>query len=83
MSNLSDAQAALVAANVVLTDVKALSVKMTQLHSMLMAAQSSAGPITPAIMTAKQTNMTDVAALLTDTTAAVAAVQTVVTDLGG
>jgi hypothetical protein len=69
MTNLSDAQAALAAANVVLADLNAL-------RDTLQKAQVSAVPISPEIMTAAR-------AAIVDVTAAVAAVQTVVTDLGG
>ena len=69
MTSLSDAQAALAAANVALADVKAL-------RDMLQVAQMSAVPVSPSIMAAIRTNLTDI-------TAAVAAVQVVVTDLGG
>jgi hypothetical protein len=69
MTNLSDAQAALAAANVVLVDLNAL-------RDALQNAQVSAVPVSPSIMGAVRTAIVDV-------TAAVAAVQTVVTDLGG
>lgn len=69
MTDLSDAQAALAAANVVLVDLNTL-------RDALQKAQVAAVPVSPAIIGAVRTAIVDV-------TAAVAAVQTVVTDLGG
>jgi hypothetical protein len=83
MSSLTDAQAALAAANTVLADVNALNAKHSQMSSLLQSAQTSAAPVTPAIMTLKRSILADAATMLTDITAAVAAVQVVVTDLGG
>ncbi len=83
MSSLTDAQAALVAANTVLADVNALNIKKNAMMAMLEQAQSSAVPVSPAIMSLKREIIADSATLVTDVTAAVAAVQTVVTDLGG
>jgi SepF-like predicted cell division protein (DUF552 family) len=83
MSSLTDAQAALVAANAVLTEVKDLSSQASQMMDMLQRMQTSAAPIGPDIMTLKRSIIAAVETMLTDTTAAVAAVQVVVTDLGG
>jgi len=83
MTTLTDAQAALVASNTVLTDAVALAQKMRDMQNMLEQAQASAVPVTPAIMIAKRTIIDNQTALVADITAAVAAVQVVVTGLGG
>jgi SepF-like predicted cell division protein (DUF552 family) len=83
MSNLTDAQAALAAANVVLADVKVLGLQANQMMDMLERAQTSAAPVSPDIMALERTIIANMATLLTDITATVAAGQTVVTDLGG
>ena len=83
MSSLTDAQAALAAANTVLADVNALNVKHAQMGDMLQRLQTSASPVSPSVMTLKRSVIVDAAAMLVDITAAVAAVQVVVTDLGG
>jgi hypothetical protein len=83
MSSLTDAQAALAAANTVVTDVAALNAAASTLRNMLQNAQTSAAPVSPRIMDAMRTHLTNLASASIDATAAAAAVQVVVTDLGG
>jgi hypothetical protein len=83
MTTLTDAQAAFVSVTTVLADVVEINQQMAELQNMLERAQTSAAPITPAIMTAKRTILNNGVTLAADAAAALAAVQVVVTGLGG